>query len=191
VLKQPFDLLQRDSTTRLAKVQSVLQSTPRADRLRRNVVVTWCVIELDNLIINMQREFLVSSLMWCRTAQGLPVRHNIGRLNQQDAARYIISILEPKKYKNLGPGLIERRDEAVLRNPAKVMQVATAASMSNIQSVVNALSLNSSAFTELSIARHFFAHRNSQTATKVVALAAARGMQMPIDAWMVVDIQVL
>ncbi|MBY5572202.1 hypothetical protein HFO55_34470 [Rhizobium leguminosarum] len=74
-----------------------------------------------------------------------------------------------------------------MRDPARVMQVSVAAGLSNFASISNALSLNSTVFSEVSKVRHFFAHRNAETAKKALDVGANRGIQPPTEAWMVVD----
>ena len=179
----------RSVRRRLARLRIVLVSCPRSDSYRRNATVTWAVIELDNLIINLQREFLVSSLMGCRTASGHRVSHRTPNKSQNEAAHFIIQTLEPNRYRNhFTPGIsLSRREETVLRDPAKIMQVATAAGLTNTNSIVSALSLSTSIFRDLSKARHFFAHRNLQTAAKVDMLSNSRGLPTGIETWLVVD----
>jgi hypothetical protein len=173
---------------RIARMKQLLSTCPRSDGIKRNAVVTWAVVELDNLIINLHREFTVSCLMTCRTASGQRVSHVAGTLSQLEAARYIMRTLEPRKFRErFQTGVIPRREEAVLRDPARVMQVSVAAGLSNLTSVTNALSLNSPAFGEISKVRHFFAHRNLDTAEKAIALGLSRGLQRPLEAWMIVD----
>jgi hypothetical protein len=183
-LQKVSDVVRR----RLSRMSLVLRMCPRADVDRRNATLTWALIELDNTIINLARHFLVSSLMCCRTASGARVTHSQAPMSQMDAAFFIMRVLEPRKYGRLAGTSLSRRDETAIRDPTKLMQVASAASLSNSGSVLAALSFPTRAFSEISRARHFFAHRNEQTAAAAISMALARGLSPPLQAWSVVDL---
>lgn len=171
---------------RLAKIGVAAKYCPKDDAVRRNATLTWAVIELDNLIISLARQFLVSSLMRCRTSTGSRVQHTQPTMSQVDAAFFIMSVLEPKKYSKLIGSSLSRRDETVIRDPTRIMKVAAAAGLSNSASILTALSFPTQVFNEISKVRHFYAHRNQETAGAAVSLALGRGLPPPLQAWDVV-----
>jgi hypothetical protein len=163
---------------------------PKEDHHRRNATLAWAVIELDNLIISLARQFLVSSLMRCRTTSGSRVQHSGPLMSQLDAAFFVMSVLEPKKYSKLSGSPLARRDETTIRDPNKIMQVAVAANLSNAPSILTALSFPTKVFSEISSVRHFFAHRNEETAAQAVAFALGRGLLPPMQPWEIVGLLV-
>lgn len=174
---------------RLARVRVILSVSADREPEWRNVALTWVLIELDNLIINLFREYLVSCLLRCRTCSGHRVSHQKLVNTQEQAALFIMSVLEPGRYKKsfARASTISRREETKFRDPNKLLAVALSAGLSNSAAISTALSLNTPAFAEISKARHFFAHRNIETAAELALMAHKRGISSAGTDWEVVD----
>ncbi|MEA1834078.1 hypothetical protein U8607_18470 [Methylobacterium durans] len=184
-------------TTNLARLRrSVIRRTrllrdffihsKAAPHRERNAAAAFCVLELDNTIINLHREFLISSLhVECRTCSGHKVTHNNNFPTPDSAALYIMSVLEPMRFNNRYSAAtsLTRREETKVRDPLKLQNVSAASMMSNAGSIITALSLNSPAFSQMATYRNFFAHRNVETARKLKNLSASIGLAPAVHEW--------
>ncbi|RWA99916.1 hypothetical protein [Mesorhizobium sp.] len=162
---------------RLRRIRRVIASTltgPADDHAR---ALAFAVVELDNLVMSAMREFIISSLRGARTATGARVTVT-GNFGSADAVgAYVLSIVQAVSFQRLGsPHSVNRRQEAKIRDPRQVEQVLVACNASNVTSVRNALSLNTSLFSDVATVRNFYAHRNGDTWEKVRRQARNRGI---------------
>jgi hypothetical protein len=175
-------------TTDLAKLRSAFNG--RVRHIRKVVAGGWTgqrdecaralafsVIELDNLVMGSLREFIISSLRGARTASGQRITVS-GSFGGADAvAAYVMSVVENVKFGHLGyPAVIDRHREVKIRDPRLVERVLSNCHASNTISVQNALSLNTSLFSDIATVRNFYAHRNEDTWQKVRRQARNKGL---------------
>ncbi len=139
--------------------------------------LSFAVIELDNLVLGGMREFIISSLRGARTATGNRISVAGHFTSAESVAAYVLSIVQAVTYQRIGsPAAVDRRQEAKIRDPRQVDRVLSTCSASNIGSVRNALSLNTSLFSDIATVRNFYAHRNEDTWAKVRRQATEKGV---------------
>jgi hypothetical protein len=139
--------------------------------------VAYCVIELDNLVVSGLREFTVSSLCGARTATGAKI--HVGRQfgHEEEIGAYIMSVVSSVAYAyRNSPQRLSRKDEPTIRDPRDTHKVLRACGATNEISLSNALSLNTSLFSDLATVRNFYAHRGFDTWRKVKTKAQAAGL---------------
>jgi hypothetical protein len=124
----------------------------------------FCVIELDNLIINALREYAVSSLRSARTKKGKRITSTCIYTSHEEIGAVYLSLINNQKFVRLGsPRVISRRDEPSWRDPKNIEKLLAYYSTSNFSSFQTALSLNSAVFRDIALFRNFYAHRCSDT----------------------------
>ncbi|WP_210166256.1 hypothetical protein [Methylobacterium sp. Leaf102] len=187
-----FLYLHKSARRRLRYLNNTYASRSSLGSAQQNALLSFCVVELDNIIINLHREFLVSALSTkCVTCGGAQVTHNQSLASSDEAMLYVMSVLEPNRFKKnyKSTVVLSRRDETKIRDPLKLQTLSIDCRLSNYNSIVNALSLNSTVFAEIAVFRNFYAHRNSQTAKAVFAFCRNLGIATVDDAWDAVTLQ--
>jgi hypothetical protein len=150
---------------RLSRFRNLVAHAQSRAESESNRIISYTVIELDNLIISSNREFVVSSLAYrARRLSGGRVSHQGAIADERDAILHVMRILEPRKYSNyLARVTIPRREEPVLRDRANLRQIMASVSATNLPEVDFAVNAQLAVFSELKEVRHFFAHRNRDT----------------------------
>jgi hypothetical protein len=158
----------------LSQITSSL-STPLSWEDRR--ALSFATVELDNLIVVGLRQYAKSSLLRARTSSGSRITATVKPATGEEAAALILKSLNPKAYqKAKNPVSIAEKDELVFRDPKKVETVLTTYQASNQSNLALALSLNSSAFSEIKVFRHYFSHRMRNTYEAVQNFAVNNAM---------------
>lgn len=162
----------------------------RLHRLHRNLAVldpsqqsqqlAYITIELDNLNICALREFTISTVRGAKTTKG----HKVSVSNllgpEEEIGAYILSILNSVKFHKMkNPVRIKRTDEPTIRDPKETEKILMAAGASNLNSLQNALALNTNLFRDLKYVRHFYAHRCKDTYIKACSGCASIGPPKP------------
>lgn len=170
--------------------------TARLTRLRRlyNIgldseagrpeLISYSVIELDNLVLSGLRVLLISSVRNARTLSGVRVRSSFLLREEGEIAAFALSVVNNQAFVRMGsPTQIDRKQEPTVRDPRDVARVFLAAALTNTPSLQNALALNTTLFTNLATLRNFYAHRNADTWRK----ARRKGIEMGISGSQGVD----
>jgi hypothetical protein len=178
----------------LSKLHDAL--TSRLGRLRRvyNVgadpatgrpeLISYSVIELDNLVLSAMRVLFISSVRNARTLSGVRVRSTFSLREEGEIAAFMLSVVNNQAFTRMGsPVRIDRKQEPTIRDPRAVERVFSAAGLTNTQSLQNALALNATLFANLATLRNFYAHRNADTWRK----ARRKAIDMGISAASSVD----
>lgn len=171
----------------LAKLHEAL--TGRLGRLRRLYnagadvavgrpeLVPHSVLELDNLVLSAMRVLLISSVRNARTLSGSRVRGGLTVREEEEIAAFVFSVINNEAFRRMGsPARIERKRELTMRDPRDVEKVFSAAGLTNVASLRNALALNTTLFANLGTLRNFYAHRNADTWRK----ARRKGLDMGV-----------
>jgi hypothetical protein len=162
---------------RLRRIRKVSAQSETGTPEERARALSFALIELDNLILGGMREFIVSSLRGARTATGHRISVAGHFTTSESIAAYVLSIVQAVTYRRIGsPSAVNRRQEAKIRDPRQVDRVLSTCSASNVGSVRNALSLNTSLFSDIATVRNFYAHRNEDTWAKVRRQATEKGV---------------
>ena len=171
----------------LSKVYDAL--TSRLRRLRRlyNVgadaaagkseLISYAVIELDNLVLSAMRVLLISSVRNARTLSGVRVRSVFSLREEGEIAAFTLSVVNNQAFIRMGsPIRIDRKQEPTVRDPRAVERVFSAAGLTNTPSLQSALALNATLFANLATLRNFYAHRNADTWRKARRKATDMGI---------------
>jgi hypothetical protein len=160
---------------RLKRIKDRFASVAARPLTDRNMVVTTCVIELDNMNICALREFTISSLRRARTVRRHRVTVNRPFGRETEIAAYILSVVNTVKFSRTTPTDLNRNEEPTVRDPKDTEKVLINCGASNLPSLQRALALNVGVFRDLSTVRNFYAHRNENTCRKVRDKARALG----------------
>ena len=143
----------------------------------RPELVSYSVIELDNLVLSSMRVLIISSIRNARTSSGVRVSSNFSLREEGEIAAFILSVLNSQAFANIGsPTRINRKREPTVRDPRDVAKIFSAANLTNAPSLQNALALNTTLFDTLATLRNFYAHRNADTWRKARQKAIDMGI---------------
>lgn len=158
---------------RLLRLYSKITQVPHEENA---AIISYIAIELDNLNICVMRELAISTLRSARTISGARISVNCPVEREEEVTAYILSVLNSVRYLKLKqPRSISRADEYSFRDPKELEKIYIASGASNIGSLRNALSLNSSVFRDLKRIRHFYAHRCKDTSQKFQRAVVSSG----------------
>lgn len=162
---------------RINRLHELYKSLGGLPRSRQSPGLSYIAIEFDNLNICALREFTISTIREARTTKGQRIKV-IQRIGPEgEIGAYVLSVVNQVKYAKLkNPKSIRRTDEHTIRDPKEVEKILNQCGASNLPSLQNALSINSSLFRDIKPIRHFYAHRNKDTFTKAAAIAASMGV---------------
>jgi hypothetical protein len=162
---------------RLLRLRKTYSAATAVGEPWRSELLSYAVIELDNLMLGTLRVLTISSLRSARTAQGHRIRviRNFG--HEEEISAFMLSVLSAVKFRRLNsPTRINKKEEPTVRDPRDTEKVLLAAGATNITSFQNALALNTAIFLDLGTARNFYAHRNKDTWRKIQSKAQAMGI---------------
>lgn len=172
--------LQDATQYRIKRLHELYTSIGALPRSQQSPGLSYIAIEFDNLNICALREFTISTIREARTTKGRRIKVNQSFGPEGEVCAYVLSVLNPVKYKKLkNPKSIQRTDEQTIRDPKEIEKVLSHCGASNLPSLQNALSLNSNLFRDIKPIRHFYAHRNKDTFTKAAKNAASMGVFNP------------
>ena len=130
----------------------------------RDPIITFLVIELDNLLVSGLRQFTKSSLLRCRTAGGLRVMSLATAASPEEAAALVLKELNKKKFEELNePDRVPERFEQTFREPRDAFRVLQKYDASNLPTLQLGMAYNGRIFSEIGTVRNFFAHRSAGT----------------------------
>lgn len=156
--------LRQNCTQQLARLEVLVDSVGIASEPAERRVLSYVVIETDNLVVGALRNFTKSSLMGCETASGKVVTTNTLAANSKQAGALILRTLRNKKFNDLGKPLeIEERVEPTYRQPSDGEKVLLAYGANNLHRLQSGMAINARVFSELKHVRNFFAHRCANT----------------------------
>lgn len=162
---------------RLKRLHDLYKSIDPLSRPQQSRRLAYLAIELDNLNIGTLRAFTISTIRRARTTTGRKITVNRGLGSEEEIGAYVLSVVNIAKYRKLRqPSTIRRIDEQTIRDPKEIERVLRDCAASNLPSLQNALSLNSSLFRDIKSIRHFYAHRCQDTFIKASANAASMGI---------------
>jgi len=162
---------------RIKRLSDIYANVIQANVPQQNYQLGYLAIELDNLVISVLREFTMSTIRQARTRLGVRIKVNNPIGPEGEIAAYVLSILNPVRFQKLAqPVAIGVDDEPTVRDPKEIEKVLLHAGATNIQSLQNALALNSGLFKNLKSLRHFYAHRGKDTFRKASLNAANMGI---------------
>jgi hypothetical protein len=164
-----FGELRRRGTRQLYKIRGIAAwsvMSPYSREHDRNLA--WVTIESLNLWSEFCRAYFLSCLRSAQLESGVQVvcKRNTGYSFEQA----IGSILHSLNRRVPPAGKLTRRDEPTWHEPQSLITGCTNMDTSNLSQVQAALSIGSPVFTHLPTCRNFFAHRNDDTAMKVLTL---------------------
>lgn len=168
------------ATRRLARLRVLVISEPSATaddhdaHAKRERTIAFVAIEAHNLWALFVRSFFLSCVIHCRHGSGhkVVVTHpSMGSV--PDALRFAIGRM--KSHLKGKPALL-RRDEPAWHDPGVVLTLLREAKSSNLAQVDAAFGYRTRVFQDLTLCRHFYAHRNEDTEARAVQLARAYGM---------------
>ncbi|ADU37575.1 hypothetical protein [Variovorax paradoxus] len=162
---------------RIRRLQRLYGTTVLINAPHQNHQLGYLAIELDNLVISVLREFTISTIRQAKTRIGARIRVNQSLGPEEQIAAYILSIVNPVKYRRLNsPQSIRQTDEQTIRDPKETEKILSYAGATNLPSLQNALALNSGLFKNLKSIRHFYAHRGKDTFGKASVNAVSMGV---------------
>lgn len=164
-----FGELRRRGTRQLYKIRGIAAQSvmsPYSREKDRNL--SWVTIESLNLWSEFCRAYFLSGLWSARLESGVQVvcGNNIGYNFEQAIGSILLSFNRRVPQ----AGKLTRRDEPTWHEPKTLITGCTNMGASNLSQVQAALSIGSSVFIHLPTCRNFFAHRNDDTAIKVLTL---------------------
>jgi len=163
-----FGKLRTTGTRRLRKIRkiaagAVVTYSPEHDR-----ELAWATVELLNLWSEFCRAYFLSCLRCARLESGQRVLcSNVATIPTFEQA--IIALARNMGNKQAGKyGKLRRRDEPTWHQPSCLLRGCKDLGTSHLVKVQSAFSTGSSVFRELPTYRNFYAHRNEDTAQKVL-----------------------
>lgn len=165
-----FGKLRRVGTRRLREIRKVAVDAVTPYSQERDRELAWATIELTNLWSEFCRAYFLSCLRSARLESGSRVScTSVAVVPSFDQALLTLA-------QNLGtrprkrPGKLRRRDEPPWHQPSCLLRGCDDLGMSHLSTVRGALSTGFSVFKDLPTCRNFYAHRNEETAKKVLRL---------------------
>lgn len=161
---------------RLVRLRRLFSTAQNLDP-RKSQLLSYCVIELDNLLMSAVRVFAISSLRGARTSSGQRISTSIPFSSLEQISAYFLSVANSAKYSRMSnPVAVSRKDEPTIRDPRTTEQILSRCGASNLPSFQNALAWNFSVFMDVGTTRNFYAHRNDDTWRKVRTRAGGMGI---------------
>lgn len=166
--------LQRNFDERLMRLDRIVSETniqdPSFDRR-----IAYAIIECINAWSVFAREYYLScSLISAKTINGIPVTSTIQRFSsERDAILYSIQHLKPTLYARASASSsISPRDEPTWHETRTLIVISNQLGWNNLATISSSFSYPTTFFEHCPTVRNFFAHRNKETAAKVVRLAS-------------------
>ncbi len=161
---------------RLRRLRVNYRSLPLREPECRRIIISNCVLELDNLLISSLREFTLSTLMRARTKTGHRISVNRKFGSEQEISAFILQSTNISLYNRMRPQVLSRDKEPTVRYPKDTEKILSGCAASNLGSLQRALALNSAVFHDIPTIRNFYAHRNEDTWRKVKNKARSLGL---------------
>ncbi|MBE0564913.1 MAG: hypothetical protein IH621_03080 [Krumholzibacteria bacterium] len=136
-------------------------------------IIAYTAIEALNLWSEFVRSYYLSCCLGCRCRSGTPVTVGHGFTTIEAAIGFAVTTIKSSR-KSSGPWT--RRDEPDWKVPHTLLKMLEEIDASNLDMARTALSYQTRVFKDLPTVRNFFAHRQEDTAKKVVAVAHSNGM---------------
>ena len=140
--------------------------------------ISFPLIDMHNAIATFLRAYTLSSLSGAYKADGTRVTAKQQMQGHRSALTFAVRTIRPRMK---GNGPWQPWDEPTWHDTRVIIKVLNSAGCSNAMGVNSALSINSRALQDLTVARNFLAHRNESTARKLRGLGSHYGVGMPND----------
>ena len=165
-------LLERRARVRLALLTQLAARMPTLESREADRLGAVICIEAHNLWGEFARNYLAAAVRRTRTVSGRRVSTRFPRGTSLETALKAM----PAVLRRVPRGKMTRFDEPPWHTRRTIIKVAREAGLSNLAQVQSALSLPSRVIDDLPGLRHFFAHRNEETAVSVRRLPARYAM---------------
>jgi hypothetical protein len=154
--------VQRWVVGRLVRLRPLATRAAALAPSERQRLLTFVTIDLHNTCANFLRSYYLSSTTgaWLTTGQRVTSQ---GFTSQHDALTFAMHTTG----RSHGSGPWRRRDEPAWHDTTMFIRLVNAAKCSNAAGVNAAWSIGTGALADLTRARHFFAHRNEETAARL------------------------
>jgi hypothetical protein len=167
--------LQRWVLRRIVTLRPYIAEAAVASDARRVSVLTFVSVDLHNTCAAFLRGYFLSSATsaWLGSGQRVTCSQSFG--SQRDALTFAVKRVR----KASGNGPWRRQEEPRWHDTAIFLRLMNAAGCSNAADVNAAWSVGTTALEDLTKARHYFAHRNDQTASGLRGLSTRYGVVTP------------
>jgi len=155
-------------------LSSLADALSRPDDRLHDRTATYVSIEIANLWSCFVREhFLSCAVRQARTATGTSITYGVTLPpNNHDAILFALQVVDPNKFRSIrNRRPLRRRDEPNWFEPAAILRLANVLGWSIEGNIIAATSFPTTVFRDLPTIRNFYAHRSSETALKIKALA--------------------
>lgn len=161
--------LQRRAERRLISLSLSLDPSLRFDPLELDRRVAFATIEAANIWNGFCRSFYLSCALGTHGSDGAKIVGRCRFHGEDQALAYAISLVSgPKRAKPLGQ---DPRDEPPWHQVGVFAKIMRSIDPPNLPKVQTALSVSTSAFSNLQLFRNFYAHRSKSSAQKTARAA--------------------
>ena len=160
--------LERRTHLRLLFLRGLAAGMPSNPSRETDRLASFLCIEAHNLWTEFSRAYFIAALRSTRTIGGQPVRTIFPPgTSLHSALRQI-----PNALRRHRQGRLSRLDEPPWHSRRMLLSIVRGAGISNLNQIQAALALPSRVLDDLPTFRHFFAHRNAETAAKARTVPA-------------------
>lgn len=166
-----LEKLQRCAVRRATCLKRLIDVFPLPSGAELDRVTAFVTIEALSLWSSFARAYYLSCALNAKTVTGIRVTTSSGINTIPDAIKLSITHFRPYRKPPWS-----RKDEPTWHDTNTILTLARLIGASNLAQVQAALSYPTLVFTQLPVARNFFAHRNDDTARKTSNLARDLGL---------------
>lgn len=160
---------------RFRRIRVHLNESASWSSSQRTRMLTFIAVDLHNTCSAFLRSYYLSSATGARLITGEAVSTAQPIADQEDALTFAVHLAG----RGRGRGPWQRMQEPPWHDSTTFLRVLNAAGCSNATGVNAAWSIQTEALAHLTRARHFMAHRNSETAVRLRQLSQAYGLPAP------------
>ncbi len=160
--------VQRWVVGRLVRLRPLAAHAATLQRPERQRLLTFLALDMHNTCATFLRSYYLSSATGAWLTNGQRVTSQ-GFTSQRAALTFAMHEIRPSRQ---GDGPWSRREEPAWHDTDLFVRLVNAAGCSNAAGVNEAWSIGTSALADLTRARHFFAHRNKETAERLRSVGA-------------------
>lgn len=173
--RKKFYKLHKSSYCRLDKIRRLASIAVRSPDVDRERLMGYVAIETLNTWSNFLRAYYLSCTIDCKTITGVRIRSTSRVSSFNEAIGLAIVCIYSRRTPN-ALGFWSRRDEPSWHDLNNFLKICQNLGVSNINDIRSALSTGSLVYTHLPIIRNFYAHRNEDSARKVMNVAPSYGI---------------
>lgn len=158
---------------RLARLRSLVSGLSFPVGPNDDISVAWVTVEALTLWGGFLRAYYLSGAISCRTASGQPVRFNVFKFPNMDAAlKFAVHSAKGGKV----PPKLSRRDEPTWHDAKVFLKLEKSVGASNLAQIYAAFGIATPFVECLSTVRNFYAHRCDETARKAARVGVKLGL---------------